>query len=791
MRNTFFHSRSTPAGRRWHNRCFATGVNNYRSAPSLKKAQSLHQRGKLKGAAEIYREILASSPGHPEALHYLGLIAHQTGRLEEAVQLIVQSVQADPNDAGALADLAAVLRDQGRLAQSIQFYQAALALSPQNFMLLFNLGVLHGALNRHDEAVACYDRAIALNPKLSEAYCNLGAIFQEQGKFDKALDCFKKSLALNPRVSQVLGNMGAVLNATGRFADAVRYCESALKIDPNSEVALTNLGSALGNLGRIEEAIEVCRRALKVNPASYVALNNLAHTLARAGKPADAVPCLKQAMELKPDYPKTYINLGMVLKELGSNTEAMTYLQKAAELDPNDPEAHLGMASVSYMAGKVADAVASYRKALAIKPDYIDAQSGLLFSLNYVPHTPEEIFAECARFGKHFCEPLGKLALPHQNEPDVNRRLRVGYVSGDLRNHPLANFLEPVLAHRSRDEFEIFCYANSPIADEVTQRLRGMSDCWRQVDALSDDQLADSIRKDGIDILVDLSGHTALNRLLAFARKPAPVQVTMFGFMQTTGVPGIDYRITSEILDPSGTSEHLNTEELIRLPAGAAPFRPPADCPEVNDLPAAKNGFVTFASFNNPSKVTPEAIAAWAAVLRAVPTAKMLIFGRDGVELGRALGAHGIAPERLEFMKLLPTAEFLALHHRVDFALDTFPYNGGVTSFILTWMGVPFVTLAGNDPVSRVGQSVLTAAGLPQLVARDTAEYVSKAVDAVSELQRLAQWRKALRPNLQQWGDDGVTFTAQLEQAYRDMWQRWCEKQAPVHAPAEESCCAA
>ena len=506
-------------------------VHNYRSAPSLKKAQSLQQRGKLKGAAEIYREILASSPRHPEALHYLGLIAHQGGHLEEAVQLIVQSVQADPNDPTALADLAAVLKDQGRLAQSLQFYQAALALSPQNSALHCNLGVVYGALNRQDEAIACYDRAIALDPKSVAAWCNLGTIFKTQRKFDKALDCFKKALALNPRASQVLANMGAVLTDTGQFADAVRYCNSALKIDPNSEIAHTNLGAALSNLGRVQEAIEASRRALKVNPGSHFALNNLGSSLARAGKPADAAVCLRQAMALKPDYAKTYTNLGLVLRELGSNVEAMTHLRKAAELDPADPETYLGMGCVSYMTGKVVDAVAWYRKALEIKPDYIGAHSDMLFALNYVPHTPEELFAEYARFGKQFCEPLYKLARAPRNTPEPHRRLRVGYLSGDFRNHPVSNFIEPVLAHHSQDGFEVFCYSNSAITDAVTERLRGMAHHWRRVEALSDDELADTIRNDGIDILVDLAGHTALNRLLVFARKPAPVQVTMFGCM--------------------------------------------------------------------------------------------------------------------------------------------------------------------------------------------------------------------------------------------------------------------
>lgn len=774
---------------RWHNRCFASAVHNYRSAPSLKKALSLQQRGKLKGAADICREILAASPGHPEALHQLGMISRQSGQLEEAVQLMVQSLQADSNNVTALGDLAAVLQDQGRFPQSLQFYEAALALSPRNAALHCNAGVVLGALNRLEEAVACYERAIALDPKLCAAYCNLGTSLQAQRKLDRALECYKMALAINPRAHQALANIGAVFTDTGKHEEAIGYCQAALRIDPNSEIAHTNLGAALENLGKFPEAIESSCRALKINPKSHIALNNLASALLRERKRSEAVAFLRQAMELKPDHAKTYNNLGLALKELGLNGEALTYLQKAAELDPNDAETHRNLASVYYMAGRASEAVASYRNALKIKPGFVSAYSDMLFTLNYVPHTPEELFAEHLRFGKLFCEPLQK--MPHRNEPVAHRRLRVGYVSGDFRNHPVANFIEPVLANYSREAFEVFCYANQAINDSVTERLRGMVDRWRQVDALSDDALAETIRKDGIDILVDLSGHTALNRLLVFARKPAPVQVTMFGCMQTTGVPAIDYRITSNILDPAGTSEHLNTEQLIRLPAGAAPFLPPPECPEVNDLPALKNGFVTFASFNNPTKVTPQVIATWAEVLQAMPAAKMLIVGRDGDQLGGAIEAHGIAPHRLEFLKLLPIKEFLALHHRVDFALDTFPYNGGVTSFVSAWMGVPFVTISGIDPVSRVGESVLRAAGVAQLVAKDTAEYVRKAVDAAGDLPRLAAWRNALRPNLQKWGKGGATFTAQLEQAYREMWQRWCEQQQPVPAPAEEAYCAA
>jgi predicted O-linked N-acetylglucosamine transferase (SPINDLY family) len=363
----------------------------------------------------------------------------------------------------------------------------------------------------------------------------------------------------------------------------------------------------------------------------------------------------------------------------------------------------------------------------------------------------------------------------------------IGYVSGDLCDHPVARFIGPVFETYSRSEFQVFCYSNRRVEDAVSARMRESTDCWRNVSALSDDELANLIRDDGIDILVDLSGHTALNRLLVFARKPAPVQVTMIGYMQTTGMTAMDYRITDEALDPIGTSEHLSTEELIRLPAGAAPFQPPPDCPPVDELAALKNGYVTFASFNNLTKITPEVTETWARVLQAAPGSKMLIVGRNGSPVGAAVCSHGIAPERLEILERQPMQAYLALHNRVDLILDAFPYNGGTTNLIAAWMGVPFVTIAGNTTVSRVGEAVLKLLGLPELVATGTAEYVRKAADTVKDLDRLSHLRSVMRPRLQAWGGDGSVFTKQLEQAFREIWRRWCEAQASARVSAGEA----
>jgi protein O-GlcNAc transferase len=743
----------------------------------LNKALSLQNKGRLDEASKIYRQILSSAPGHPDALHFLGMIAHQHGRLDEAAQLMAKSLTANPNNPGALNNLAGVLKDQRQYSRAADFYEAALAAAPANAAIHSNLGVVLIELKRLSDAAACFDRAIQLDPQSYAAYSNLGTILQTQGEFARALQCYGRALAINQNCPQVLLNMGAVLNELGHFTEAVQCYEALLELDPNSDAAYSNLAAALKNLARLPEAIQCCWRALKINPRSHLALNNLGNALKDQGKLKEAAACFQKALEIKPDDFLSYNNLGLALKDLGSTGDAFACLHKAAELSPADPLVRRNLGSTYYEVGNARAAVTHLRKALELRPHYPGAHSDLLLALNYLPReNPAELFAEHVRFGTLYCDALTHSATPHPNVREPARRLRIGYVSGDLRDHPVAQFIEPVFNSYSREGFEVYCYANHRTEDAVSQRMRGKVDHWRNIITLSDDQVAAQIRQDGIDILVDLSGHTAFNRLMVFARKPAPVQLTMIGYMQTTGISAMDYRITDETLDPVGLSDQFSTEKLIRLPAGAAPFRPPADCPPVNALPALTNGYVTFASFNNLSKVTPEVLAAWAQVLHTVPGSKLLVVGREGNSVAATMESHGIGAGRLEVLKRQPMKDYLALHHRVDFVLDAFPYNGGTTNLIAAWMGLPYVTLVGNDTVSRVGEGILKAAGLPQLAATDIAQYVSIAADAVSDLQRLAEWRAAIRPRLEAWAGDGSAFTLQLEDSFRQIWRTWCER---------------
>ena len=701
----------------------------------------------------------------------MGRIAYQTGQLDEAVQMMEQSVRADPTNAERLNELACVLKDQGRPELALLFLEAASAVAPNEPEILGNMGAVLRELNRSDEAADCLERAIALGPASRMLHCNRGTLHALRGELEKALACYSTALEIDPHSPEVLSNIGSVLNAQGRYPEAVESNANALKTGSRSKSTRANLTTALENQNKAPDAM---------NPIgltrSWNALNDLGCALKQAGWIEDAVAYFQAAVKLKPDAALGYSNLGLALVKAGRIDEAIASLRKAVELDPANPKSQHELAQGLNRAGRARESLACFRKMLEADPNSPATFSNYLLTLNSLPgHSAAEVFAEHTRFDRLFCHPLRSLQRPHGNTPDPQRRLRVGYVSADFRDHPLAHFIEPVFANYSRKDFELFCYANQDTEDETSARLRRQVDHWRNVLPLTDAQLSDTIRQDRIDILVDLSGHTAGNRLLVFARKPAPVQVTMIGYMQTTGLSAIDYRITDDALDPAGTSEQLSSETLVRLSAGA--FMAGRECPPVNELPALANGYVTFASFNSPVKINEEVIATWADVLRAVPGSRLLITCPYGDCIANALQAQGIARERLETVNWQSREKFLALHHRVDFLLDPFPYNGGTISLIAAWMGVPIITLAGHGTISRYGGRVLKIVGLPGLIANDRTEYVSKAADAVSDLQRLAQWRASMRAKLEAWAGDGSQFTGELGAAFREMWQCWCAKE--------------
>ena len=600
------------------------------------------------------------------------------------------------------------------------------------------------------QAEQLYRQVLEVEPDNGNALSFLGALAYQAGRLEEAAGFYRRAVELKPNSAAVHHSLGNVLHALGQTEQANAAFRRATECDPNHAEAHFNLGNGLFDQNRLAEAAASYRRALAIRPHNPDALCNLGNVLEAQGELDEAVAAYRNALVLRPDLAHVHNNLGNILKERGLTVEA----------------------------------AASYRRALAINPALAGVHSNLLFALNYAGHDAAALFAEHLGWARQHAEPLTALAAAHGNVAEPLRRLKIGYVSADLREHPVARFIEPVLARHDRVGFEIFCYSNDDGADEVTARLRASSDHWRTIAGLGDAAAEQTIRADGIDILVDLSGHTARNRLTLFARRPAPVQATWIGYPNTTGMSAMAYRLTDACADPAGAADSLHSETLVRLPRTFLCYRPEPESPEVGPLPAATAGYVTFGSFNNLPKITPEVVAVWARILARLPHARLLLKSgplADAAARSRYLALfaeQGIAAQRITLAaKVAAVSGHLALYNEVDIGLDPFPYNGTTTTCEAMWMGVPVVTLAGERHAARVGVSLLGAVGLDELVAENEEAYVEKAVALASDLERLSSLRAGLRPRVQQSPlCDEAGFTRALEDSYRAMWKTWCEQ---------------
>ena len=536
---------------------------------------------------------------------------------------------------------------------------------------------------------------------------------------------------------------------------------------------------ALFNAGRHAELESRAHLLLDQYPDSGFVWKILGASLPMLGK--EALPALHKATELLPDDAEAHFNLGNTYRHCGKLDGAVASYRRALALKPDFAEAHYNLGNVLKDTGQLDEAVTSFHRALEIKPDFAQAHSTLLFCLSQSEAVDAAmLFAEHCRFGEQFEAPLRANWPQHANSPDPERRLQIGFVSADLRNHAVASFIEPLLAHLAGySQLSLHAYYNLAVEDGVTQRLRGYVQHWHPVAGLSDAALAEEIRADGIDILFDLSNHTAHNRLLSFARKPAPVQISWIGYHGTTGLSSMDYYLTDRFLLPPGQFEHQFTEKLVYLPAWA-PFLPSAEAPPVNRLPALSNGYLTFGSFNRQSKISRAVIALWSQLLRAVPDSRMVLgaIRKDGQydTLIAWFAGEGIDRERLDFHPHSNMQDYLALHQQVDVCLDTFPYTGGTTTYHALWMGVPTLTLAGSTVAGHIGAGITGHVGLDAFIAEDPAAFVQQGLALQGDnFSALAHLRDGLRERFAQSATgQPALIAAGLERALRTMWQRWC-----------------
>jgi protein O-GlcNAc transferase len=584
------------------------------------------------------------------------------------------------------------------------------------------------------------------------------------------------------------------LQRSGRVAQAETSLRHLLALHPNHAEAHNALGNILISLGRPRDALEAYQRAIAIRPEYAEAHYNSGIARMNLNLKDQAVESFQRALALKPDYLKAMNNLGLVLMDTGKLDEAVEVLNRALAIEPNRTDVQSNLAVVLKNMGRVVQNLNLRRRLAEAQPDDPAARSSMIFAMNWDPdYDPLAILLESRQWDERFARPLRQGRQPLTSDRDPDRRLRIGYVSADFWTHSVSFFFLPLLRSHDRGKFEIICFSNVERPDKTSAAIRSTADGWHDVLAQSDDRLADLIRARGIDVLVDLSGHSVHNRLLVFARRVAPVQINYLGYPGTTGLSEMDYRLTDSHADPPGKTEHLHAERLLHLPETNWCYGPAEQTPPVGPSPAAAGHPVCFGSFNHLAKITLATIELWAKVLGAAPSSRLMLksagFAAASVqrEMLRAFADHGIESGRIELLGRRPSiATHLELYARMDIALDTFPYHGTTTTCEALWMGVPVITLAGEVHLSRVGASLLHSVGLQEFIAHSSDEFVQLAAQLASDVPRLVEIRRTLRQRMRNSRlMDGPRFARDVEAAYRDAWRRWCAEGSPYNTDDE------
>jgi predicted O-linked N-acetylglucosamine transferase (SPINDLY family) len=719
---------------------------------ALRRAIAHQQAGRLQDAEQLYRAILQVQPFHPDANHNLGVLAGQAGQHAAGLPYLKTALTVNPTRGQYLMSYADALQALGKLDDALANYRRALEIKPEYAEARNNLGVVLQALGQLDDAVASYRRALEIEPDFAHAHCNLGNALQALAQLDDAVASYRRALEIKPDYAEAHYNLGIALQALGQLDDAVASYRRALKIKPDFAEAHSVLGNALQALGQLDDAVASYRRALAIKPEYAEAHNNLGVALQALRQLDDAVASYRRALAIKPDYAEAHYNLGNALRELG-------------QLD---------------------DAVASYRRALAIKPDYAEAYSNLLFVYGYnALIDPHQSIAQARTWEQACLRAQDRQAARHrdfQPPPLADRRLKVGYVSGDFRQHAVSYFVEQLFTQHDRTRVELFAYSTLGQCDAVTQRLQALVEHWVPLAGIPNAAIRERIESDGIDVLIDLSGHTMHNRLGAFARRAAPVQAHYLGYFASTGLTEMDYWIGDEILTPVETDCHFS-ERVWRLPRVWVSYDGKADAP-VADWRPSPDGAVWLGSFNNLGKLTPATLALWAKALHALPEGKLLLKTRELSDIANrrrildAMSGHGISPDRVELQDSSATQDWsahMAYYDRLDIALDPVGgVNGGTTTCDALWMGAPVIALEGDRMASRMTTSMLNAIGRPEWVARSEADYIDKVVALARDMEQ----RKALRASQRKQIAfsplcDARGLAVSLEDAYEAMFDTW------------------
>ncbi|MBF0445158.1 MAG: tetratricopeptide repeat protein [Magnetococcales bacterium] len=645
-------------------------------------------------------------------------------------------------------------------------------------------GVSFHQTGQLDEAIGCYKKCLELQPDNVVALCNLGGVLQATGVLEESALLLQKAIALKQDYAGAHNNLGLTKQDQSKFAEAIICYQKAISVNPSFAQAYNNLGNVQQLQGNLAGAVASYQKAISLQPGFAQAYNNLGNVLREQGRLDFAVANLQKAISLQPGYAQAYSNLAFAKQEQGRLEEAIANNQKAISLNPNFAEAYSNLGAALKDQGRLEEGVVNFRKAISLKPDLIDAHNNLIFCIDAVSAANSDMFQlERQNWSKIHAEPLKQLWQPHNNAPDPERQLRIGYVGADFRHHSAAHIFAPMLLNHDAAKFQLFIYAGNSKEDELTVEFKNKATGWVDSSQLDDEALAALIREDAIDILLDLAGHTKGNRLLTFARKPAPIQVTAWGYPHGTGMEAMDYLFADPIFIPKSERKKYS-EQIIDLPS-VIHLSSDIQFPKIKSPPICKAGYVTFGAFNRIVKYNTAVYRLWSDILLAVPTAKLLIktgtldLDKRQHEVQSNFEKYGISAERLILMGKTAKHEHLEAHNLVDIMLDPFPHNGGMTTLESLRMGVPVLTCEKKSrcPTSA---SILHQLGLDEWRAKDEAEYLAKAIEFADDIKKLQLLRKELQERflLSALGDSQL-YVENVEAIYMQLWQRWCSEELP------------
>ena len=746
----------------------------------LEQLITLYQQGQLPEALRQVEALLEQFPDTPVLYLIMGRIAFDRGELTLAVESYQRATDLDPYYADAHNDLGVIFQQMGKHEAAVEALEKVVAIRPDYASAHNNLANALKSLERLDDSINSYQKAIVVDPNYAEAHTNLGILLKHIGRYEESIASLSRALALKPDDVLALSSLGGCYVGLKRFADAISCFRKVVKIQPDNIDGVTNLANTLAQCSLFKEAVDIYQLGLKLDSENEVLLNNIGFALCSLGLYQQAIGYLNKAILLKPDYIRPYNNLGLALNGLHKFAEAIDYYNHAITLDCNYGLAYNNLGVGLRNLGRDHEALKNYNRAIGLNPDSLQPYSNRQYCMSHMEDiSPAEQLASAKDYGKVISSQVGARysSWPVKSASD---KLVIGFVSGDFRSHPVGFALEGLLAGIDRSQFELVAFTSDVREDALTARIKPLFSVWVEIFGQDDQSAAELIHRHGVDILIDLSGHTAGNRLPLFAYKAAPVQVSWLGYWSTTGVAEIDYKLGDNFLTPADQDEFFS-EQIWRLPNSFLCFAPPAADLPVVPLPAIKTGQVTFGCFNQYSKVTDKVIAVWCDILSGVRGSRLVLkmsaLSDDKVvESARArFAVHGISGDQLVLEGGAPYEEYLASYQDIDIALDPFPYPGGATTIESLWMAVPVLTKRGGLlPLSRQGASLMHNTGLSDWIAADDEDYIAKALAFAGDIDALSYLRAGLRQQvLASPLFDSKRFAGDFEIAMQGMWARY------------------